>query len=97
MARCETRLDDQNRLLEQVLALQKDILHQLQHVRPVPSTREYNFATVDALLPVDTLNAFAALEEKITSDEEFKELLVGTHNVYVIISLIFLNKVPLFM
>ncbi|KAK3855814.1 hypothetical protein Pcinc_037810 [Petrolisthes cinctipes] len=72
VAKCETRVEDQSRLLEQVMTLQKDILHQLQHTRPVSSTHdhEYNFA------PVDTLVAFAALEEKITSDKDFKELLV---------------------
>ncbi|KAK4297080.1 hypothetical protein Pmani_012283 [Petrolisthes manimaculis] len=34
VAKCETRVEDQSRLLEQVMTLQKDILHQLQHTRP---------------------------------------------------------------
>lgn len=73
------------------MALQKDILGQLQHARPSP--REYNFAPIDAMLPVDTLDAFAALEEKIASDEEFKKLLVGNLTVCFYFPLIFMGEV----
>ena len=40
------------------------------------SPREYDFTAVDAVLPIETLDAFYTLEGRLTSDQEFKELMV---------------------
>lgn len=83
LARCETRIEDQTKLLQQVMATQKDMLHQLlkmQSVSSSSSSQKYDFTAVDDVLPIETLQAFEALEGRLTSDQEFKELMVSKNN-----------------
>lgn len=82
LARCETRIEDQTKLLEQLMATQQDMLHQLLKLQSVSasSSCEYDFTAVDDVLLVETLQAFDALEGRLTSDQEFKELMVSRIN-----------------
>ena len=85
LARCETRMEDQTKLLERLIATQKDMLHQLLKMQSVSSSssREYDFTAVDDALPIETLQAFDALEGRLTSDQEFKELMVSKINNFI--------------
>ena len=74
IARCETRLEDQGRMLEKMMVVQNKILHELQQHQPV--SLESHFEEVDDLLPLDTTEAFDALDRKISLDQEFRKLLV---------------------
>lgn len=84
LARCETRIEDQTKLLEQLMATQQDMLHQLLKLQSVSaSSCDYDFTAVDDVLPVETLQAFDALEGRLTCDQEFKEIMVSRINNFI--------------
>lgn len=66
------------------MATQKDMLHQLLTMQSVSSSsQEYDFTAVDDVLPIETLQGFDALEGRLTSDQEFKELMVSKINNFI--------------
>ena len=64
------------------MTTQKDVLHQLLTVQVVSSlSNEHDFTAV-GVLPIETLQAFNAPEGRLTSDQEFKEIMVSEINNY---------------
>lgn len=70
VARCESAIEDQSQLL-------KEIWHSLQKDREQHTSKSDAFASMTPNLPIDSLNSFNELNEKLESDSAFEKLMVN--------------------